>query len=126
MQDETERLLTSLIPTSSLDRDEVMFRAGRASARGWVWPLATLVSTSAAAVLAVVLARGGATRAPDPREDTAGSRPAARPIENPSAPEEPAPLIAARRLEQQVLLHGLEGLGPAAPLPPAPDFPGDI
>ena len=39
-----------------LDRDGLMFRAGRASAsRGWTWPLATAASTAAAVALAVLL-----------------------------------------------------------------------
>jgi hypothetical protein len=49
--------LRGLAPRAGgLDRDRLMFRAGRASApRGWAWPLATLVSGAAAVALAVLL-----------------------------------------------------------------------
>jgi hypothetical protein len=58
--------LRGLAPRAgALDRDRLMFRAGRASAsRGWAWPLAALASTAAAVALGVLLwARPG----PPPR-----------------------------------------------------------
>jgi hypothetical protein len=43
-------------PPAGLDRDALMFRAGRAAApRRWAWPLATAASTAAAVVFGVLL-----------------------------------------------------------------------
>lgn len=39
----------------TLNRAVFMYRAGRASARGWAWPLATLVSTAATFALSIAL-----------------------------------------------------------------------
>ncbi len=49
--------LRGLAPRAGgLDRDRLMFRAGRASApRRWAWPLATAVSAAAALALGVLL-----------------------------------------------------------------------
>jgi hypothetical protein len=64
-QQELERLLSKLQPASSrIDRDRFLFLAGRASAetvrpgatfRRWVWPGATLLSSTAVVVLSVLL-----------------------------------------------------------------------
>jgi hypothetical protein len=53
--DSLENALKALVPAGKLQRDEVMFRAGQATAarRGWGWPLATLGMTMLAACLAV-------------------------------------------------------------------------
>src|SRR6516225_6587980 len=41
---------------AEIDRDRLMFHAGRASApRGWAWPLATAASAAAAVALALLL-----------------------------------------------------------------------
>ena len=52
-----ERALAGLAPSAgALNRDALMFAAGRRSARrGWAWPAATAGSALAAAALAAIL-----------------------------------------------------------------------
>jgi len=63
--DDVARLLRTLSPAGRIDRDRVMYLAGRqssATARpgraGWAWPVATGLASTVAAILAVVLAIG--------------------------------------------------------------------
>jgi hypothetical protein len=130
--------LRRLAPSSGqLDRDELMFRAGQASARrSWRWPLATALSTAVALGLgAVLLFRPPTTHvverivqvpvekaplAPVAPPDV----PAPAPVEAP-APSSPgaAPFVALeryRQIEERLLLRGLEGLGTPPPAPPPP------
>jgi hypothetical protein len=129
-----ENALGTLVPApGQFNRDQVMFRAGRASVkvRGWLWPAATGAMALAAAVFGGMLALR-----PEPR-------PATRivyvtrevPKRTPTAPEKPSPNQVAgsstRResaeppypqtpyfqMENHLLRWGLDGL-PA--LPPAP------
>jgi hypothetical protein len=107
---ELERRLKAMTPDSDLDRDRVLFEAGRRSApRPIFWPLATLVSSACAIGLGLCLAlRSDPPPAPPPPPASV-------------APVMPSP-PAARRLEEEILDHGLDGLGPTPPLGPAPAF----
>jgi hypothetical protein len=118
-----ESALRELRPqTEALDRAVLMYRAGRASARGWIWPLATLLSTSATLVLGIVLWI---------RPAPAIVYVAVPPVDNETIlPVPPSPLLANElergawsryvHLQEQVLLHGLDGLPPP---PSATDEP---
>src|SRR5205823_14684738 len=52
-----ERALKQLVPAGQVQRDTLMFRAGRASApgRGWLWPAGAAVMTVVAIALGGVL-----------------------------------------------------------------------
>jgi hypothetical protein len=125
---EIEAALGSLAPTRGrLDRDRLMYQAGRASngtspsgRRGWI----------AAAVLGLVAAGEGGLLARQPSErvverlivvhEPAASLAVSVPVARPSIPD-PRPLEAAPvgrdRLAWQVLRYGLDGLptpGPSA------------
>jgi hypothetical protein len=118
-----ESALRELRPQlEALDRAVLMYRAGRASAHGWVWPLATLLSTSATLVLGIAL-----WIRPAPSIVYV----AVPPADNETiSPAPPSPLLANEpergawgryiHLQEQVLLHGLDGLPPS---PSATDEP---
>jgi hypothetical protein len=136
--------LRALGPRAGLDRDVLLFRAGRASARsGWRWPAATALSTTAAAVLAVVLALGRPAETtprvvyvplatpvapqPPPAEVPSTVPPAAASAAPSDADDGPAWLSSeAARLREHVLHWGFDGL-PQAPAmaTPAPT-PADV
>lgn len=117
---------------AELDRDMLMFRAGRASApRGWTWPLATAAAALVALGLGVALLVRPQppvvehtvyvevqipvheTPAPQPQPPAADT--AALVSEEP----EPPRLSEYQRLEDHLLRWGLDGL-PPAPHVPAP------
>jgi hypothetical protein len=115
-----EASLRTLAPTpAAVDRDRLMYAAGRASApRAWAWPLAAVTSTLAACVLGVLLLLRPESRpaerivyvpvpAPSPEQPT---------VEPASTPEEAAPSWLApsrsRRLEEQILRWDLDALPP--------------
>jgi hypothetical protein len=112
-----ESALRELRPRSeTLDRAVLMYRAGRASVRGWVWPAATLIS----AVLAIVLGIALWIRptppvvyvaVPSPRNKEVSSSPPSPPITDQA---ERGAWSRYVHLQEQVLLHGLDGL-PAPP-----------
>ncbi|MGL4553921.1 MAG: hypothetical protein ACRC33_22405 [Gemmataceae bacterium] len=108
-----ERRLRALAPAAAPDRDRTLFEAGRRSApRPVFWPLATLASSACAIGLGLCLVL--------PKHD-------APPPPAPTATTVPLTTPPARLLEEQVLEHGLDGLGPTPPLDPAPAFPkGDF
>ena len=128
--------LTTLAPhPPALDRDRLLFRAGRASApRPWFWRLSAAASTSAAMILAATLLLRPA-RSPIERvvyvQVTPGPIPAAPkeaiptpppPLE--SEPKEPAyswPTTPYTRLEDRLLRWGLDGMN--KPTPPATEEP---
>jgi hypothetical protein len=131
--------LRGLAPRAGgLDRDRLMFRAGRASApRSWAWPLATAASTAAAVALGVLL---WARPEPAPRVvERVVHLPAERP--QPAGPEAPgtAPESEASpplppdyggrspylRLQEHLLRWGLEGL-PAPPEQPEREGPQTV
>lgn len=112
-----ESALRELRPKlETMDRAVLMYRAGRASARGWVWPMATLLSTAAALALSIALWVRPAPPvvyvavSPTPKDALS------------AAPPTPSPANGAERgawaryihLQEQVLLHGLDGL-PVSP-----------
>lgn len=112
-----ESALRELRPSSEpLDRDVLMYRAGRASARGWIWPTTALFSSVLAVVLGIALwIRPAPTfvyvAVPMPQNDEVSRSPAA-----PSRADDLERGAWSRyvHLQEQVLLHGLDGL-PAPP-----------
>lgn len=123
-----EAALGALLPTPSrIDRDGLMFRAGRASVtrRRWAWPAATAVLASVAATLAIVLI---ARPRPEPEQVVIYvpveklAEPPATQIEPPSPPRNAVVLQETEEkgespaqtsyfhLQQLVLRWGLDGL----------------
>jgi hypothetical protein len=111
-----ESALRELRPQSdAMDRAVLMYRAGRASTRGWIWPLTTLFSTAAALVLAIALWTRPAppivyVAVPPARNEAVSDSSSSAGL------AEGAERGAWSRyvyLQDQVLLHGLEGLPPA-------------
>lgn len=113
---ELERQLQSLAPAARLDRDRLMYAAGRASVRPVAWPLTAL----AFGILAVAQLR--------PPEPTVIEAPTIVP-----SPEPPAYLA----LRDRVLSLGVDAMTPGlAPVPGEPaelprphrrhPFPGDV
>jgi hypothetical protein len=123
-----ESALRDLAPAGvALDRDALMFRAGQAAApHRWFWPAATAVSSSAAVVLAVLLACRPTVHVerivPGPTDQRAPSSPDPEETSVPSQARAPKPLPPNRRLEERLLRWGLDGLGEAPPLPPSNPF----
>jgi hypothetical protein len=110
-----------------IDRDALLFRAGRASARGgWAWPLTAALSTCVAVALAGVL-----TLRPPRVVYVTVERPAAPAEESPPISDEPPPAVREpvaveelppyQRLQEHLLRWGLDGL--PAPPPPAESRP---
>jgi hypothetical protein len=122
--------LRRLAPTPpGLDRDALLFRAGRASAgRGWLWPAATAVSSLTAAALgaALLLQPPPQTVVETIRVRVEAPAPSAPPgVEPyPVAAEAPAPddRPPHLRLQEHLLRWGLDGLGepPQSEPPPRP------
>jgi hypothetical protein len=131
LSDDLRRLegrLKGLTPAAALDRDRLLFEAGRASARrGWVWPLTAAAAGLAAVVLGALLlvqvGRPAAERVvyvPIPVERPAPvAVPEAPPAEIVPGSPEAAPLRRYRQVEEQILRWDLDGLPRAAP-PPGP------
>ena len=121
--------LAALAPRPpALDRDRLLYNAGRASApRPWLWRLTAAVSTTLAAVLgALVIFRPAPTpvehivyvRVEPPAPPKVDTPPPAAPAESaPLAPPYSWPSTPYSRLEDRVLRWGLDGL--AEPPPPA-------
>ncbi len=132
--------LRALAPApAALDRDELLFRAGRSSAprpRRWPWALATaLASVTALGLGGALLFRPPAThtvervvhvtvvreaRAPAPPE------PAPPQPETAPAPLESSPTLGPgryRQMEDQLLRWGLDGVGMPPPERPLPGRP---
>jgi hypothetical protein len=108
-----EGALRELHPrTPALDPAVLMYRAGRASARGWLWPLATLGATMLALVFGVLL-----SIRPAPPVVYVAVPPAGNEEVSPSPPSSPLADETERGawsryvgLQEQVLLYGLDGL----------------
>jgi hypothetical protein len=121
-----ETALRDLAPAAAvLDRDALLFRAGQAAApRRWFWPAATALSSTAAVVLAVLLACRPTVFVdrvvPVPGEQPAPAGP--DPFET-LVPQVRVPLRLPpnRQLEENLLDAGLDGLGKSPP-PPSPSF----
>ena len=110
-----ESALRELRPKAdALDRAAMMYRAGRASARGWLWPTTTLFSTAAAMLLGIALwIRPAPTVlyvAVPPTGNDAVS--AASPSPALTHDSERGAWSRYVHLQEQVLLHGLDGLPP--------------
>jgi hypothetical protein len=137
---EFEAELRRLVPRTGLDREALMYRAGRASARrGWGWPAATALSTAAAVVFALLWLRTPGPSAPGPRVHAPTRAPAVPapkvavpppPAKTPSPSEPPGPSASrpddgpawlagseSARLGEHLLHWGLDGLPPAQPTP---------
>lgn len=112
-----ESALRELRPRSeTLDRAVLMYRTGRASARGWLWPTATLFSTILALVLGVALWIRPVpsvvyVAVPPTRNDEVSASPPSPPLADQA---ERGAWSRYLHLQEQVLLHGLDGL----PSPP--------
>jgi hypothetical protein len=116
--------LAALLPQAGgLNRDLVLYRAGQASARRqrWVWPASTACVTLVAAVLvALAYSRPPGERVVVVRvvEPVPESSPAAAAMDmgSPAGLEQEttSTSIAYRRLENQVLRWGLEGIPDSA------------
>jgi hypothetical protein len=123
---EFERALAALEPAPpALDRDRLLFEAGRRSARrrGWPWP-------AAAAALGLLAAGLGGTLLLRPappvvvrvvREHTVS------PVHAPDGDSEDGPAPVGRpgyfQLREQLLTRGLESLPTPAPAPAEPPAP---
>jgi len=132
---EVAAALAALVPRpAALDRDRLLFRAGRASApRPWFWRLSAAASTIAAVILAAILL---VRPAPMPIERVIHVQVTSAPIPAPpmevavtppapleSEPQEPAyswPTTPYTRLEDRLLRWGLDGLAEPSPPPAAP------
>lgn len=126
-----ETALRELTPRCELDREALMFAAGRASARArWAWPCLAAVSTAAAAVLAVILGSRPApvpevrvvyVQVPAPAVADHPPPPAPGPDSSPAPGASDWPPVAAgMRLREHLFHWGLDGL----PLPAAPPSDG--
>jgi hypothetical protein len=128
-----ESALRGLRPQTNLDPVALAFRAGRASARGWAWPLAAGASATLALLFGfLLLLRPGPSvverivyvSVPAPK-DVPPESPSAEPAGPPATEDPDVPKWLAsfnpNRLSEQILRHGLDGLPPAAePAPSAP------
>jgi hypothetical protein len=119
-----ESALRDLRPKpEALDRAVLMYRAGRASARGWVWPAVTALSTFVAIALGMVL-----WVRPEPAVVEHIVYVAAPSREDPDHPSPESPPDDADRgawsryvhLQEQILNRGLEGLPPPSGSPEKP------
>jgi hypothetical protein len=132
---ELEWALASLTPRCGLDRSEVLFRAGRASApRGWGWPVAACSSLLAAVLGILLLSRPAPTPGVVYIHAPVMVPPASPPLPPPPAPparEEPSatPSVDATtwhsvpegiHLREHLLHWGLDGLTPPSRAPAEP------
>jgi hypothetical protein len=125
-----EAALGGLAPAlGNINRDQLLFRAGQASARrGWGWPCATGVMTCAVLILGAVLVRRpapqGIRETHFVRVESVPSGPVtgnlsvadASPVRPVKTVEAPALQTSYFKLQDQVLRWGLDAL----PSPPAP------
>lgn len=143
-----ETALRELRPQpESLDRAVLMYRAGRAAAHTWPWPLATLTATTLALVLGILLLLRPSPPvvmqvvylpAPESSEVASGGHQPPVGEEEPGAdaPRSPDvvealaldPLDASARrrylqMQERVLRWGLDGIPPPPPAPPLPAPP---
>ena len=128
-----ESALRDLRPKpETLDRAALMYRAGRASARGWVWPAATALSTLAAIILGMawwvrpepaVVERIVYVTAPSGQPNGATSAREGQDHLSPKlTPDEGSRGAWSRYvyLQEQILKRGLEGLPSTSASPEKP------
>src|SRR6185312_11241280 len=116
---ELESVLRDLRPErEGLDRGVLMYRAGRASARGWGWPLASLGTATLAAVFGTLLLFRPTPAIvehvvylPTPETEPERIVPSEKPLVGGSADDAWQRYV---RMQEQVLNRGLDGL----PQPP--------
>ncbi len=126
-----EASLARLRPqVGSLNRDQVLFRAGQASVRrGWVWPAAAMSFGLAAIALALAWwAQPGP--APEVRVVYLSAPAAPAPAPPAVIPEKEKPLpqgpaLAYLHLREQLLRLGVDSLPSLPPLPPGTE-PGPL
>jgi hypothetical protein len=110
-----ESALRGLAPhAGALDRDELLFRAGRASApRRWPWVLAAAASAATAGALAVLLA----LRPEPPVVERVRyvERPAEEPSSVPPEARQPRPPLPHLEMQDKILTRGLDAFGERPP-----------
>jgi hypothetical protein len=121
---------------AALNRDVLMYGAGRASAaRGWKWPLATAITSLVALGLGVALLVRPQPRVverieyvkveiPVPAPPTPETPPASTPADAATLvthEDDAPPRSGARRLEDHLLRWGFDGLPPAPHAEPPKD-----
>jgi hypothetical protein len=121
-----ESALRDLRPgPETLDRAALMYRAGRASARGWMWPAATVTASVLASLLSVLLLLRPAPSlvervvylpATQPEPSVTGPATSDTPVRDDAGQGAWSHYV---HLQEQVLLHGLDGL-PAPSNAPEP------
>ncbi|MGE3803114.1 MAG: hypothetical protein AB7K24_00420 [Gemmataceae bacterium] len=122
---ELEQALQGLRPAADLDRDRLMYEAGRSLERsGWFWR----ASTAAALLIAVGLLSARWFDKPAERvvyvqvKEAPIPKPQPKPFELPDLPEEPRAASASRvaylALRQRVLKEGVDSLADPEPVPP--------
>lgn len=121
-----ESALRELLPKSGgIHRDVLMYRAGRAAARSRLWPAATLVSTTMALVLGMVLWIRPAPPTVFVAVPVAQNHEESASVAAPPRGDDTERGGWSRYLllQEQIALHGLDGL----PVPPsaADDPPSD-
>jgi hypothetical protein len=134
-----ENALRGLAPVPvQMDRDRLMFDAGRAARpAGWKWPMATGIVSLIACVLGVclmlrpepmVIERTVYVQVPSKPvpEPTPRPAPTPTPLEY-SSQDSPRPETSGyQQLQEQVLRWGLDGLPAARPTPPPPQTPDTV
>lgn len=98
--------------TEPINRSVLMYRAGRASVRGWLWPSATVISSAAALVLGIALWNRPVSpisfvTVPFTQNTMIAVAPPLPRVTN--APEDGA-WARYLQMQEQVALHGLDGL----------------
>jgi len=116
-----EAALKVLIPASNLNRDRLMFEAGRATTRKrrWVWPSLTAAALLLSGMLSAILVMRPTVERPIYVQI---QPPAPAPMPAPLATEPAQPLARADylRLRDQLLTDGVESLPPSSPAPVSP------
>jgi hypothetical protein len=105
---ELECALKTLRPAARLDRDQLLFEAGRASVRrGWFWQTWSAATTAAACVLAAMLLLRGT---PEPIEKVIVVQVPQPPAAGTTEPESRSPLAALPTVEPGPEVSGAAAL----------------
>jgi hypothetical protein len=110
---------------AAMDRDTLMYYAGRATALSWLWPTATFLSTAVALVLSITLWIRPSppivyVAVPSSQNDGASASP---PLPSSEDGAEPGAWARYVHIQEQVALRGLDGLPPppSTTQEPSPD-----